>query len=738
MSLSKLLKLLEETNIAESLEEDELKDIGVRVCERFQEDWDSMSEWMDVVDEGMKLMKQEFKGRSTPWEGASNYKSPLLTEASVTFGDKSSLEIMRSRNLVKTDIIGKDPEGRKKALSERVTEAMNYQINYQMKDWRKHQKRLLYTLPNQGCMFKKTYFCPTKGNNVSDIIQYPNFAVNQATTDMESCRSFTQILDVDLNGAIERMAAGTWRDVELYPEDADGDEGSNEKSGTGSAQENSDRFLEQYCRADLDGDGYEEPYIITVHEQSNTVLRIVPLFAPSSIYVQDERELTKSLVMITKDRAIREMEAALPAFMESGQPVKHEEEASLKGLTLVRIDPVQQITKYGFIPAPDGTFLDLGYSHLIGAITQAVNATTNQLVDAGTLANAGGGFLAKGFRKKMGPLRTKIGEWVSTEVTAQHLQSSMMPNPSREPSQTLFALNEKLEQQGRGFSAAVDASGQIQSNTAPTTALAMVQESLIGTSALMGRVLDSMSDEFQALFILNRRFFDPETYKMILDDQEADSAVDFNSEELDIIPTASPEMSSSLQRIQLATVQLDQWQTVLQMGGNPIPIVRNYFEAIGSQNIDQIFPEGDAAQTEQEKQQLEAMRAQQEQANQLAQAQLEAQQLQIELTKEQLALMGREQDRLDRTAEINGEETRSKIDINIQKLEDVRAGIEKTLADTTLTLEQAETESLNNQITTYTATLESLTQSRDAIDRMNPKTTDFDFDMATGELVARG
>jgi hypothetical protein len=41
------------------------------------------------------------------------------------------------------------------------------------------------------------------------------------------------------------------------------------------------------------------------------------------------------------------------------------------------------------------------------------------------------------------------------------------------------------------------------------------------------------------------------------------------------------------------------------------------------------------------------MRAQQEQANQLAQAQLEAQQLQIELTKEQLALMGREQDRLD-------------------------------------------------------------------------------------------
>ena len=74
-------------------------------------------------------------------------------------------------------------------------------------------------------MFKKTVFDPLVGEAVSHIIQYPNFAVNQATTTIEEARSFTQILDVDQNKMLERQAAGIWIDEELFPEDADGDEG---------------------------------------------------------------------------------------------------------------------------------------------------------------------------------------------------------------------------------------------------------------------------------------------------------------------------------------------------------------------------------------------------------------------------------------------------------------------------------------------------------------------------------
>ena len=132
-AINTILDFIDSDNIAEDLEEDDLKKIGLEVKRRFDEDWESMKDWLDTVEHGRKLMKQEFTGRSTPWEGASNYKSPLLTEASIIFGDKASLEIMRSRDLEKTEIIGKDKDGRKKDMSDSITEVMNYQINHKIK-----------------------------------------------------------------------------------------------------------------------------------------------------------------------------------------------------------------------------------------------------------------------------------------------------------------------------------------------------------------------------------------------------------------------------------------------------------------------------------------------------------------------------------------------------------------------------------------------------------------------------
>lgn len=673
MAIKELLEFIGKQNIAEDLDKDVLAQLGERVKRQFGEDWSSMQDWMESVEQGVELMRQEFHSKSAPWEGASNFKSPMLTEASISFGDKSSLEILRARNLVKADIIGRDTQGEKKELSERVTEAMNYQVNYQMRQWRKDQKRLLYALPNSGCMFKKTVFDPLQGKAASHIIQYPDFAVNQATTCLDTARSFTQILDVDQNGLRERQAAGIWLDVDLYPEESDGDEGSNESAEVTNAEENPDRFLEQQCFADLDDDGYEEPYVVTFHEQTSKVLRVIPRYDERSFVIKTEQGQVMPLVQALKRESLE--------AVQTGQQLP--DVADLNKFELVSINPDIQITKYGFIPSPDGTFLDVGYSHLLGAIAQAVNTTTNQLTDSATLRNLGGGFLAKGFRKKMGPLRMKPGEWKSTDIAAKDLQTGMMPNPNPEPSAVLFALNEKLEAQGRQFAAIVDTSGQIQANTAPTTALAIIQESLISTSALMGRVIDSMSDEFQILFKLNKRTFDPDLYQIILDDPQADADADFNNESLDIVPTASPEMSSKMQRIQLSTVEVAQIPNVVAAGGNPLPIIRNFFERIGSDNIEEIFPE---QPTDAQAQEIAQFREAQELQNQLQQQQLALSQLQTEI-------LMREQDRLDA-------DTQRKIEETIGKLKQMNI-------DNILTLEKAESEEVKNQINVYTTQVKS-------------------------------
>lgn len=695
MPIKDLLEFIGKQNIVDDvldLKDGEkiLSDLGERIRRQFDEDWGSMKDWMDAVDKGIDLMKQEFSPKSTPWDGASNFKSPLLSEASIAFGDKASLEILRMRNLVKADIIGRDESGKKKELAKRVTEAMNYQVNYQMEDWRDDQKRMLYVMPNVGCIFKKTVFDPLEGTTAAHIIQYPDFAVNQATTSLKKNRSFTLILDVDLNGMIERQAAEIWRDIDVYPEDSEGDEGSNEAAQTTTAEENPDRFLEQQCFADLDDDGYEEPYIVTIHEQTMTVMRIVPRYDERSFVVKTPEGQVMNLVEVIKRETIR--------LKEAGK--KLPEKADLSPFELVRIEPSQQITKYGFIPAPDGTFLDLGYAHLLGAITQGVNSTTNQLTDAGTLSNVGGGFLAKGFRKKMGPIIMRPGVYHATEIPARDMQTGILANPSPEPSDVLFQLNEKLEQQGRTFAAIVDTSGQITANTAPTTALAIIQEALIPTSALIGRVLDGMSKEFQILFDLNKRTFDPELYKKLLDDPNASSAADFNNDSLDIVPTASPEMSSKLQRIQLSAVEMEQIPNVITAGGNPMPIVRNFFERIGSNNLDEIFPE---QPTDEQAKEMARFADAQELENQLAQQQLELAQLNTEI-------LGREQDRLDAETQIN--------------IKEAIVGLKKTASEIILNLEKAESEDVKNRINTYTAQVGGIIDMLTAIGADNVRAAD--------------
>jgi len=641
-------------------------------------------------------MKQEFKTKSIPWEGASNFKSPLLSQASIQFGDRASLELLRSKNLVKADIIGKDPEGAKRKLSERVTEAMNYQVNYQMPDWRDDQKRLFYSLPNTGCMFKKTVFNPLELTTESHIIQYPDFVVNQATTSMRKCRSFTQIMEFDLNEVTERQRAGLWLKVDIYPEDSDGDEGSNEAEGVTNADDNVNRFLEQQCFVDLDDDGIEEPYTVTIHEQSSQVVRIVSRFDLDSLIIRTQQGRVMTLKKFTIDN---------PELRQSIRDAKRSPSSpDLSAVELIRIDPLQNITKYGFIPSPDGTFLDLGYSHLLGAITQGVNTSTNQLFDAGKLRNVGGGFMAKNVRKKMGPVRMKIGEWISTELTATNLQTGFFPNPQPEPSTVLLSMTEKLEAQGRNYASSIDTSGGIQANTAPTTALAIIQENLIPTSALMGRILDAESKEFQVLYRLDQRFFDPEMYRMILDDDTADPFRDFNSEALDIIPTASAEMSSKMQRIQLASVELEQFDRVVQVGGNAKAILQNYFSNIGTQNLESIFPDP-GTQTEEEKAEIAELQKAQELGNQLAEKQLELQTLQVEI-------LGREQERLDA-------QTQSDIEKQNTEIEKIIAEIDKIQSEVILNLEKAETEELQNGLTIYTESMRAITDSVKTLGAIN-------------------
>lgn len=695
MSIKSLIESIGSINLAKDMEEAELSAIGSRVKRQYDEDIASMEDWSEAVDHGIDLMKQEYSGKSFPWEGASNYKDPILTEASTTFGDKASLELLRSRDLVSSDVIGRDPQGQKKQIAERVAEAMNYQVNYDMDGWRDDQERLFYCLPVVGTVFKKVVFDPLEKKCESMVINYPDFAVNQATKSMAKCRSFSHILEFSANEVMERVECGKWLDPNTETEneanDKDGDEGGNEAEGVVDNIDNPRKYIEQHTYYDLDDDGYEEPCIITIQYDSAKVVRILPRYDERSIIVEYEDEYMPVSEVLAKEQELQLEEFGGDEALEllgMEQP-----EIDANKYKLIKVEPFQNIVKYGFITSPDNTFLDLGYSHLLGALTMNINTTTNQINDRTTLNILGGGWLAKEFRIKQGNMRFRMGEYKQTEVPAEKLAKGIFPQPLQEPSQTAYNMRTDMQQRAAGFLAVVDVSGKLQANTAPTTALAIIQEAIIPTTALFKRILSAESREFQILFRINQRTFPKSKYQKILDDENADPQVDFNYDGLDIIPTANAEMSSKMHRIQTAQLEMEQIPLIMQMGGNPVPIVKNFFDAIGSELIDQIFPE-EGSMSPADQKAMQEMKKAQEQANQIAELQLQ--------------ILTREQDRLD----IKTVEEVKKMQAEVKKL-----GVDmlETLAKAAKYGEEAETESMKNAVSIYTANLDAVVSAIGAL-----------------------
>jgi len=297
-----------------------------------------------------------------------------------------------------------------------------------------------------------------------------------------------------------------------------------------------------------------------------------------------------------------------------------------------------------------------------------------------------GGWAAKGAKMKSGSFAVNPAEFIQTDIPPEQLMQSFMPFPYKEPSQMLFMLLQMMEQQARGFGANVDAG--IQPNTAPTTALAMIQESMLKQTAHNSMIADSMAEEFNILYMLDRDYFDGDRYKEIVGDDEAVFAEDFEEDGIKVTCTSNPETSSKMQRMLLAEAEMQQVPLVIQAGGNAVEIIKNYFNRIGSENTDKIFP-NEAEMSLEDKAQMQAMQQQQQQANKMAETQEKL------LTAQTEILLAGEK-RKDAEFEVSKQETLAAID---KMLAEVR----KINADTLLSVEKALTEKVNNGLAITTA-----------------------------------
>jgi len=403
---------------------------------------------------------------------------------------------------------------------------MSYQLLEEMQGWEDDMDSLLTALPIEGCAFKKTYYNPAMRMNVSEWVRPMDLIVNFNYKNIEVAPRVTQIIRLLPNIVIERVRSGAFRDDPAIHSQQYRDEEDSKFEST-----DDDRpitFYEQHRYLDLDGDGYGEPYIVTVHRDSQKVVRILPRWDEKGQHIQQ------------------------PSEEEVAQAQQMGQEAKPK---IIRIDPVHYFTSYIFMPCPRGSVYGMGYGRLLGPLNASINMTLNQIHDAGTLSNTQGGFVGKSFQmgrgRQAGNLSFKMGEFKSVMYSGDDIRKAIMPLPFKGPDATLFQALQLLIGTGEKLGSVTDPMiGESPGTNVPaTTTLALIEQGSKVFSSVFKRIHRSLKSEFKKLYRLNRLFLDDQVYFRVLDDEKAAAREDYEDESFDVSPVSDPNMISDTQML---------------------------------------------------------------------------------------------------------------------------------------------------------------------------------------------
>ena len=523
-------------NLADAIPEDQLARLGSRVVYGYDIDKASRIDWEKKAEAGLDIAMQVMGAKTSPWPNCANVKHPLIAVAAIQFASRAYPNIVKGPDIVKARVVGEDVDGKKEARAKRISQHMSWQLTEQMEEWEEDTDKLLHSLPILGLYYRKTYYDPLLGRNRSEGRSPMRVVVNDDARDLETARRVTDEVYLYKNEVIERERAGLF--VKDIHKQFKGDDEAKEQ----------DLFLEQHCYEDLDGDGYEEPYIVTVHKESAKVARVIARYDADGV-------------------------------------------VEGKGGKVARIEPIHYFTKFPFLPAPNGKFHDLGFAQLLGPLNETINTLVNQLLDAGTLANLQGGFVGRGIKWQGGAMRFIPGEWKTIDVTGGILRDNIVPLPTKEPSGVLFQLLGSLtEMTDKLASVSEVMSGEMPSqNTPATTVLAMIEQGLKVFTSIYKRVFRSLTKEYKKLYRLNRLYLDEAEYYRVLDSQFAVYRADYDSSDLDIVPVADPTISSEAQRLARARAMFETLQVNPSAGGRA-EILKRYYEALDVPELDKVLP----------------------------------------------------------------------------------------------------------------------------------------------------
>lgn len=515
-----------------------LGSLGLRVVEDYTRDLNDRAEWEAPAKQALERAAQEEKGEfNFPFTDASAANIPILTTAALQFYARTYPAICKMGEIVKVKVIGSDkgrqqqlqtpqglvpvsqvngqpvppgtpdaqpmwavPPGAKQKRADRVADYMNVYLQYRMEGWEKETALLLMQLPIIGCGFRKMWW--------SDDVQKACFvsALNlilpmEAKGVSDSPRVTEQMPNIYPFQIRKKMASGYYRKVDLAPMGDDAEQGR--------------MLLEQHRWHDLDEDGVDEPYVITVDKESAQVLRIEANFGVDDVTIDDEGDAIA-------------VDANSTFYIQ-----------------------------YDFLPNPKGQAYGIGLGHLLAKIGNAINTILRQIIDAETMRIAGGGFIGSGLRLQgngqTNTLRWQPGEYKNVNLPGAALKDAIWERTLPNASPIMFQVLDLLLGQAKDISAVKDVlTGDASNQGQVGTTMALIEQGLMVYTAIYKSIYRSAGEEFMLIYDNLGSYGGEaaaEDYLTVLDDPEADFTKDFAEKDMDIVPTADPASVTQMQKV---------------------------------------------------------------------------------------------------------------------------------------------------------------------------------------------
>jgi hypothetical protein len=529
-----------DANLAEYMDEGELQSLASDLMGDVEGDISSRKDWVEMFVKGLEVLGMKYEERTEPWNGACGVYSTILTEAAIRFQSDTIIETFPAQGPVKTEIVGAIDKLKEEA-AERVREDMNYQLTEAMPEYRPEHERMLYSLGLAGSAFKKVYYDPSVGRQVSMFISAEDIIMPYGVSSILNAPRVTHVMRKTKNDIKKLQVSGFYRDVDLgEPQSFFSDIEKKKAEDQGYSLTDDDRFQIYEIHVDYDLPGYEDgdgialPYVITVDRGTNEVLAIRRNWDEG-----DKQKLKR-----------------------------------------------QHFVQYTYIPG-FGAY-GLGLIHIIGGYARAGTSLIRQLVDAGTLSNLPGGLKSRGLRIKGDDTPIAPGEFRDVDVPSGSVKDNIMTLPYKEPSQVLLALLTQINEEGRRLGSIADMKVSDMSAQAPVgTTLALLERQLKTMSAVQARVHFAMKQEFKLLKAIIRDYTPQEySYDPAEGNRKAKQA-DYDL--VEVIPVSDPNSATMAQRIM-------QYQAVIQLAQQAPQIYnlpqlhRQMIEVLGVKNADKLVP----------------------------------------------------------------------------------------------------------------------------------------------------